>query len=169
MGEHWTVEWSLFAVPGSNSGSNFHFLLQKRIAGSNPGSEWHFFSHIHPTCSLNWFSLFWLKKWTSLKPLLAENGRTLSNFLFCHLLFSNSSKKSRFLWILPLKVEIRFSYDIPHIIANYFMHLKLWKITMVLSCSFWDVCYKVRCKFFAQLLGHNSYYIVDLCLCTIIW
>ena len=30
---------SFFAVPGSNPGRDFHFLLQKRIAGSNPGSE----------------------------------------------------------------------------------------------------------------------------------
>ena len=136
----WIVKCSLFAVLGSNPGRNFHFLLQKRIAGSNPGSEWHFSTCILPPCSLNWFSLFWLKKWTSLKPLLAENGRTLSNFLFCHLLFSNLSKKSRFLWILSLKVIIRFSYDIPHIIANYFMHQKFWKITLVLSCRFWDEC-----------------------------
>ena len=98
---------------------------------------------IHPTCSLNWFFLFWLEKWTSLKPLLAENGRTLSNFPFCHPLCSNFSKKSRFLWIPLLKVKIRFSYDIPHIIANYFMHQKFLRITLVLSCIFWDVCYAV--------------------------
>ena len=121
------VQWSSTGfqkiVLGSNSSRDFHFLLQKRIAGSNPGSEWHFSTRILPPCSLNWFSLFWLKKWTSLKPLLAENGRTLSNFPFCLPLFSDFFKKSRFFWIPSLKVKKRFSYDIPHKIANCFMQV----------------------------------------------
>ena len=66
---------------------------------------------------------------------------------FCSPSVSNLFKKSRFLWILLLKVKIRFSYDIPHIIANYFMHQKFWKITLVLTCSFWDVWSpKIRAK-----------------------
>ena len=39
MVERWTVDCSLFAVPGSNPGRNLHFLHQKRIAGSNLGSD----------------------------------------------------------------------------------------------------------------------------------
>ena len=127
--EHWTTENSLFAVPGSNLNRYFHFLLQKRIAGSNPGSEWHFSTRILPPCSLNWFSLL------TKEMDFTKNGRTLSNFLFCHFLFSNLSKKSRFFWLPSLKVKIRSSYDIPQIIANYFMHQKFWKMTSLLCES----------------------------------